>query len=102
MAGKKKQYRSVSTYSITNLGFQITALGDIGTVGDTIVRTDARHKQYERFFIRNGLLQGAILINRFSDKAHLGRLIETKTSIEDYKQKLRDMNFDIRKIEPNG
>ena len=99
MAGDKKLYKNVSAYSITNLGFQITALGDVTSAAEAIVRIDFAKKQYERFFVHDGVLQGAVLVNHFSDKPHLARLIETRTPIAAHTKKLEDMSFDVQKIE---
>lgn len=98
MAGGRAPFRNVSAYSITNLGFQITALGECAPDAETIVRVDPQAEQYERFFIKNGVLVGAALINRFKDKPHIAKLIESKTSVEEHKEKLADFRFDIQTI----
>lgn len=99
MAGKRESFRRVSSYSITNLGFQVTILGECGGEGtENIIRTDSVHRQYERFFIKDGLLIGAALINRFPDKQILAKLIETKTPIGEYTEQLKDFRFDIGSI----
>lgn len=98
MLGREETFRSVSAYSITNLGFQITALGDHEGHEETIVRANLAKDQYERFFLKGGVLKGAVLINSFQDKPHLTRLIEQVVNIEHYRQKLQDFAFDIREI----
>lgn len=98
MAGITEPYRNVPAYSITNLGLQITALGDCGKDAETVTRSGLAENQYERFFLRDGVLAGAVLINRFQDKPHLARLIEKKVPVGPYKSKLQDMTFDVREI----
>lgn len=98
MLGQKESFRNVSAYSITNLGFQITALGDCEEGLETISRADGAKNQYERFFIKGGVTKGAVLINRFQDKPHLARLIEQEVNIESYRENLQDFEFDIRQI----
>lgn len=98
MIGKREVFRNVSSYSITNLGFQITILGECSADSDEEVRIDLRKHQYERFCIKNGVLVGAMLINRFQDKPHLAKLIESKTNIENYREALRDFAFEIQTI----
>lgn len=98
MLGQKEPFRNISTYSITSLGFQITALGDCDGGLETIARVDAARNQYERLFIKEGALKGAVLINRFQDKPHLARLIEGRISIEPHREALHDMAFDIHTI----
>ena len=102
MVGKREAFRSVPSYSITNLGFQITALGDTGNHESAIVRMDDAHKQYERFFFKGDTLAGAVLINRFRDKAHLARVIEHKINIAPWRDQLLDYSFDIHDIKVVG
>lgn len=98
MVTNPEPFKNVTTYAITNLGFQITALGECDRKLETVSRTDESSEQYECFFIKDGVLVGASLINRFGDKPHLAKLIETKTSIEQYKEKLQSFEFDIQAV----
>ncbi len=98
MVGKREGFKNVSAYSITNLGLQITAMGDCVDASDTMVRSDRQKPQYERFFLKNGAIVGAVLINRFQDKAHLARLVQAKTAVGDYRDLLSDFQFDIHEI----
>ncbi len=98
MAGIRMPFRRVSSYSITSFGFQITMLGDCRGRSDAIVRSDSSRRMYARLCLDKGALVGAALINRFEDKAHLAALMETKTPLEKYRDKLIDPSFDIRSI----
>lgn len=98
MTGDIEPFKNVSGYSITNLGFQITALGDCDGDLESVSRIDSVRNQYERFFLRDGILAGAVLINRFQDKPHLARLIEQRVRIDQYRDKLKDFEFDIKEI----
>lgn len=98
MAGQRAPFISVPSYSITNLGFQITALGDTLHYDDTVIRIDKDNKQYERFFLKENVLMGAVLINRFRDKNHLAQLIEHKINITPWRDKLSFFTFDINTI----
>ncbi len=98
MLGQREPFRNVSAYSITNLGWQLTALGDFEEPDETVVRLDEKRHQYERFFLRNGVMVGVSLINRFQDKPHLAKLIETKAPIASYRDELKDFRFDIHTI----
>ncbi|MBI3420556.1 MAG: NAD(P)/FAD-dependent oxidoreductase [Candidatus Sungbacteria bacterium] len=97
MLGQREPFRAIPAYSITNLGFQITALGDC-SAEEAIARIDQHRKQYERLFLRQGMLIGAVMINKFTDKAHITRLIETQTPLAPYQERLADMAFDIHEI----
>lgn len=98
MTGAREPFRAVSSYSITNLGFQITALGETDGASDTVVRSNETAREYERFFLRRGTLAGAMLINRFQDRAHLARLIERQANVEEYREKMQEWDFDIRSL----
>ena len=98
MIGQRGAFISVPSYSITNLGFQITALGDTSNHEGAIVRIDKEHKQYARFFFKGDVLAGAVLINRFKDKAHLAGLIEKQVNVAQWKARLADNSFDIHSI----
>jgi len=98
MTGERIAFKNIPSYSITNLGLQITSLGLCSNTLETIVRIDDATRQYERFFIQNGVLVGAVLINRFGDKTHLTQLIEKKVSIEPYREELQSFQFDIHTI----
>ncbi|MDZ4260507.1 MAG: FAD-dependent oxidoreductase, partial [Candidatus Sungbacteria bacterium] len=98
MMGMREPFSSVPSYSITNLGFQITALGDISNHADAVVRMDKAHRQYERFFFEENVLAGAVLINRFADKAHLAKLIEQHTDMSQWREQMSNNSFDIHTI----
>ena len=98
MMGKRESFKAIPSYSITNLGFQITAMGDTRNQEDAVVRIDKTHKQYERFFFKGDALAGAVLINRFRDKTHMSRLIEHKVNIAQWREQLADNSFDIHSI----
>ena len=98
LAGRRAPFASVPSYAITNLGMQLTALGECDSRLDAVSRIDAAGRQYARFFLRGGALAGAFLINRFADKPHLAELIASQTGIGRFVGSLRDMSFDIRSI----
>lgn len=98
MIGERHVFNNVPSYSITNFGLQITALGLCSNELESIARIDEESKQYERFFLKNGIIVGAVLINRFGDKAHLTHLIENRISLAPHRQRLRDFGFDIKSI----
>lgn len=100
MAGRKTIFRNVPFYSITNLGFQITALGEIetGEGVETISRANPPFHKYERFFIKDGIVKGAFIINMFSDKPLIARWIENKVSVANIKERLRDIDFNLADV----
>ena len=98
MAGVKNAFSAVPSYSIVNLGLNITALGECDGALESVSRIDLTTSQYERFFMRDGALVGAFLINRFRDKPILAELIGRQAVTAPYTDRLSDMSFDIRGI----
>lgn len=98
MAGQRAPFRNVPSYAITNLGFQITAVGECDNALEAVSRSGPERHQYERFFLRQGSLAGAFLINHFADKPHISELISRRVNIERFIPRLRDTGFDIRAI----
>lgn len=102
MTGLREPFVHTPSYSITNLGIQITLVGECRETpagdGDTIIRLDAAQNQYERLFFKDGGLAGAVLINRFKDKAHIARLIEAGAKLDAYREQLASPDFDITGI----
>ncbi|MBI2052619.1 MAG: FAD-dependent oxidoreductase, partial [Candidatus Ryanbacteria bacterium] len=100
MAGKRLAFRTVSTYSISNLGFYITLVGNtlVGTGMSDMIRLWPGEAGYERLFFRGDVLEGALLINRFRDKAPITRLIEKQLPLGNVKDKLPDPSFDVHSL----
>ncbi|MBI3442398.1 MAG: FAD-dependent oxidoreductase [Candidatus Sungbacteria bacterium] len=105
MSGMRVPFTNIPSYSITNLGMQITVVGECLPTADlpkgdadTIVRVDTDKNEYERLFLVEGSLRGAVLINRFKDRAHLIRLIETHQKLDAYQDRLSSFQFDITTI----
>lgn len=103
MTGERTEFSSVPAYSIVNLGLNITAIGECILSGqdgeaETESRMSSVHSQYERFFMRDGVLVGAFLINRFQDKSLLADMIGRGMRIDRHRDRLRDPLFDIREL----
>ncbi len=99
MAGVREPFLHVETYAITNFGMQITAVGDCTADGaKTLEQRSVAERRYRRFFIRDGRLAGAVLINSFRDKSHVTALIRNRVPIADFTSNLSDLAFDIKNI----
>jgi len=74
--GNAQVFKAVPSYTIVNLGINLTFLGMVGcdTVDDTFELLD--NNRLMRVFLENGKAIGAVLINRFNDKIALNKLIE--------------------------
>lgn len=100
MAGERASFAAVPAYSITNLGMQVTAVGECDNSLDAVSRSDAARGRYQRFFMRDGILVGAFLINAFADKPVLADLIAHRAAAAPYRDDLRNPAFDIRMLLP--
>lgn len=97
MTGTKKPLTTLFGYNIVNFGLQIAFIGDtiISEEIETITRSDSITKKYERFFIKNNRLQGAIMINMFSDRTVIASLIQKRVDIGEKKELLSDMGTNL-------
>lgn len=100
MLGQKKPFRKVPSYSLANLGLHITFLGETKPLdgAETVSRVNSTMSMYERFFIKEDRIIGAVLINMFPDKAIIAKLIEDRVSVAPFKEKLSRMDFDLRSV----
>jgi len=95
---KKKEFRHVASYAIDIQKMHVTFLGDIDDEAhekEIITRTDDK-TYYERFFIKNDFLTGAIMINKFEDKTVLERLIRDKVSVTPYRPYLTNPRASLK------
>lgn len=100
MVGQKKPFRKVSSYSLANLGLHMTFLGetDPKEADETVSRKDPVLNKYERFFIKDDRIIGAIIINMFPDKSVIAKLIEERVSVTPFRERLGKIDFDLRSI----
>lgn len=90
----------VSSFSITVLGMHLTFVGKTNSTAgvECIVRTWPEEDGYECLYMRNGILEGCLLINHFQDKAAIARVIEMKLDLSSVRDDLKDPYVDIRTI----
>jgi NAD(P)H-nitrite reductase large subunit len=75
---------------------QIAAIGTCAGEGITaITRTGAPAAEYERLFVRDGVIMGAFLINCLRDRPALTDMIAHRMDIRRFMDRLGDMAFDI-------
>lgn len=100
MAGERRAFRKTPSYSLANLGLHITFLGETKPSDsvETVSRLNPSLNMYERFFLKENRIIGAILINMFSDKAILAKFIEDRVSVAPFKEKLSQIDFDLRSV----
>ena len=76
MDGKAQVFKTIPAYTLVNLGTNLTFLGAVGceTADDIFELSD--DNRLMRVFLEKGNAIGTVLINRFSDKLTLSKLIE--------------------------
>lgn len=91
-----KVFETVSAYSISFFDANLTFLGDTDRQAAevTILRGNDQDGNMAQIFFRGGVVVGATLINRMSDRAVLSDLIKGKIKIGDPKV-VSDLNFDL-------
>ncbi len=93
---ERKEFKFVPFYSIMNFGMNITLLGSsLPDYTESVSRSVPLDQRYERFFLKDGQLVGAVLINSAHDKPVLAQLVEKRISLDDTKDKLSQMDFDL-------
>ena len=97
MLGGVEAFLAVPAYSITALGNVLTVVGEAGE-GENIsavARFDSRERKYSRFFLQNGKIIGAVLINSFQAKPALAKLIESRKDFSGREGVLADPRRDL-------
>ncbi len=70
----KEPFRAVSTYNIVSLGMNLTYVGYLEDADD--FWENLSEDGVLRAFLKDGKVRGATLVNRFSNKAKISKLIE--------------------------
>ncbi|RJQ37785.1 NAD(P)/FAD-dependent oxidoreductase [Candidatus Parcubacteria bacterium] len=93
---QKSAYDHISVYSIQHFGYSIAVLGDTGAPGGAaIAALDRDTERYGRFFLHEGRLVGAVLINRNKDQAALVALMKSRQPIANAEEFLARPNADL-------
>lgn len=86
MVGQRQKYQSVTNYSISCLGLNITFVGDVSKEGVEILsRGSIEEGSYERILLRNGVVVGATLINRKKDYPVIAEAIKNRLKSDELK-----------------
>jgi len=102
LAGRNDRtaFTDIATYSITVLGNYVTFLGSAfaGKGKEAISRIDPDGTYFEKFFLRDNYLVGAVMINKFEDKKILEMMMRSRALLADAKSKLADPAYSIADI----
>ncbi|MDP3762840.1 MAG: FAD/NAD(P)-binding oxidoreductase [bacterium] len=85
MTGKRLKFSSVPAYSIKVLDSVATFVGEVDEkfADRTFVRELPFERKYARFFLKEGRLIGAVLLNAWQSKPVLTRLIESGRTLSE-------------------
>lgn len=102
MAGGNRILETVSAYSISLFDSSVTFLGDTTKDESTqvIPRGSISEDSLTQIFLRNGIVVGATLINRISDRSPLAALIKSKVKLNNTSI-LADIKFDLSTLIPS-
>lgn len=97
----KKIFEEVLVYSLSHLGSQMTFIGYTRATEsiETIIRYQKVKGEYIRFFLRDNIIVGAVLINSQPYVGQLNKLIKEKKDLTQYLEQLADPAFDLKTIE---
>jgi NADPH-dependent 2,4-dienoyl-CoA reductase/sulfur reductase-like enzyme len=98
MTGGKLVLRVVTSYATTHFGLAIAALGDCTESAGSVERANFQKNIYERYFIHEHALVGAVLVNKNDSRSHATALIETRTPLDGFYDRMKGSTFDIREI----
>lgn len=100
MVGEKNVYETTSLYSMRVFDSNFVFLGDqfVGENTQTLERGSVEDKKLARLLIREETVVGASLINLPAERAAINNLIKNKTKITDFKEKFKDLTFNLSTI----
>lgn len=98
MAGKRVPFTNLSNYSIGNLGLHLSVLGDVGSGLSSVIRKTAKPLGYEEFFLKDGVMRGAVLINGARHQALVQKWVIDKAILAGKEHLLGDPAVDISQI----
>ncbi|MBI4132196.1 MAG: NAD(P)/FAD-dependent oxidoreductase [Candidatus Sungbacteria bacterium] len=100
---EREPYQSVTSYGIRSLGLLVALVGyaSNGPGIETISRLDRKGPAYGRYFLKEGRLVGAALINRHEERPAIQALIKSGERMSDAALAgLADPKFDIAALTP--
>ena len=100
MAGEQTPYRFVSNYVITVFGLAIGFAGDptAQPATEIIKRGSPESGSYTRIFVRDGVINGATVLNAPKDNVTIGQLIKQAIRVDHARAQLADPAFDLKSL----
>jgi len=91
ISGRKEVYKgTVPSTTLKVAGIHLTSMGDIAA--------DPSKNIYKKLFLKDGKIVGAILLGETKNAAEITQLMENKTDVSKYKEKILDTMSDFRNL----
>ncbi len=96
MLGKKEPYGPVPYFWSDQYDINLQYVGHAATWDHVVLRGDVAGRTFSAFYLRDGRIAGALVVNRFKDLRPSRRLIEAMTPVP--AEALADEATDLRKL----
>lgn len=98
MLGGKIPFQNLPSYAISNLGFHISVMGDVGSGLVSVAREARTPPYYEEFFLRDGIIRGATLINMPKHQSLAQRWILERKNLANLEAKIADLEVSLETL----
>ena len=102
MSGGNEIYTgTVPSASLKVAGIRLTSLGDILVEDNTVEQVKVKNPDkniYKKLFIKDGKIVGAIFLGDMKNAYEIGQLIEKKVDVSRFKDKILEIDFDIKSL----
>ena len=100
MIGGHEEFRLVPSYSISLLGLDIIFVGDTrrDKTDEIVIRGGKEGGYVAQLFLSKNKLIGATMVGGNTDRAAVTKLIESQVNLKESKNKLEDLDFDLKQL----
>jgi len=98
--GEEKEFRWVSSYSITHFDFPFLSFGHPAR-GDDEAERKYSDSEWRRLAFENGQLIGGVLIGDLSQQSKFKKLIREERKVADQKELLLEKDVDLEEVKAN-
>lgn len=102
MSGGNEPYPgTVPSTSLKIAGIHLTSMGDITAEDKSVEQIKAKNPGkniYKKLFVKEGRIQGAIFLGDTKNVREIGQLIEKKTDVSKFKDRILEADFDMKDL----
>ncbi len=102
MSGGNEPYPgTVPSTSLKIAGIHLTSMGDITAEDKSVEQIKAKNPGvniYKKLFVKEGRIQGAIFLGDKKNVHEIGQLIEKKTDVSKFKDRILEADFDMKDL----